>query len=309
MNNHLKRFFKMFTRKKMSRLTKSIRNWIKNRVDHEFRKHGYIKKDDFIQPYIIKKNTEGVDFLLAITDSNARLWYDLYSTDPIWQEMRFIRDNLIVPGTTVLECGSHHGCTAILLSNWIGSDGIVYAFEPGKRNFKTLQENIELNRIHNIKPLNEVVGDENTSVNFTEFTSSSMGSMVAESHVNSRQDTTAATYQVKQIKLDQYLNEKPTLIKIDTQGYVYQSLLGAKSIIDELKPNLALELDSMNATNIYGDNFEKIFDLIKQPEYEYYVQFEVEPPEHIEFSDILSKWEAKNQFASEIHLFARNKNL
>ena len=292
----------------MHRLLNKLRERIINWFDSKLKKHGYIKKNDFIRPYIIKKNTEGVEFLFAITDKHARLWYDLYSTDPVWQEMRFIKDHLIMPGTIILECGSHHGCTAILLSDWVGPDGVVYAFEPGNHNFETLLENIQLNRIENIQPLKQVVGDENTSVSFTEFMSDSMGSMVTGNQDADAQGTAADTYIVQQVKLDQYLSKKPTLIKIDTQGYVYQSLLGAKTILEQLKPNLALELDSKDATKVYGDNFEKIFDLINYPEYEYYVQFASEPPEKIQFSDILSTWETKNNFASEIHLFVKNKS-
>ena len=133
-----------------------IRKIIERFINQQLKKFGYIKIGEFTKPYIIRKKTEGVQFLFAITDSHSRLWYDLYSSDPVWPEMKFIKDNLVIPGSVIIECGSHHGCTAILLSNWVGPNGVIYAYEPGQKNFATLQENIGLNHIQNIKAINGV---------------------------------------------------------------------------------------------------------------------------------------------------------
>ena len=75
----------------------------------------------------------------------------------------------------------------------------------------------------------------------------------------------------------------------------------------EQKPNLALEIDGKKAIERYGNNFEKIFKIIWQNEYTYFVQFEAdEEPEQIEFSKILTEWEKRNSFNKDIHLYARN---
>jgi hypothetical protein len=103
-------------------------------ADKYLRKRSYFHVEEYTRPYIIRKSVEGVDFLFEIRDSHAKLWYDLYCTDPVWIEMGFIRDNLVHPGAVVIECGSHHGCTTIMLSHWVGPGGVVYAFEPGRRN-------------------------------------------------------------------------------------------------------------------------------------------------------------------------------
>ena len=142
-----------------------------------------------------------------------------------------------------------------------------------------------------------------------EFISDSMGSMVTAGESTDKQDELKNTYTIKQVTLDHYLKERPTLIKVDTQGYIYQTLLGARNIIQAIKPNLALELDSKDATTLYGDNFEQILELIKFPEYEYFIQFESEIPIKIEFPDILTEWKKRNNFSHDIHLFARNNKL
>ncbi len=141
--------------------------------------------EQFTTPYLVRKQIEGVEFIFSIEDRDARLWYDLYCTDPVWNEMRFIRDHLLSKGAIVLEAGSHHGCTAILLAHWVGLDGHVYAFEPGSQNFNILKGNVELNHIPNITCLPLAVGAENGIVDFIESRNSSMGSHIAQSSVNS----------------------------------------------------------------------------------------------------------------------------
>jgi hypothetical protein len=47
------------------------------------------------QPYLKKKNIEGVEFNFWISDVDARDWYDLHCTDPVWLEMRFLKERMI----------------------------------------------------------------------------------------------------------------------------------------------------------------------------------------------------------------------
>ena len=79
-----------------------IRNLLRKEIVSQLKKHSYVHVEEFTRPYIIQKNIEGVDFLFFIRDLHAKLWYDLYATDPVWIEMRFIRDNLVRSGDIVI---------------------------------------------------------------------------------------------------------------------------------------------------------------------------------------------------------------
>jgi len=103
----------------------------------------YSLRNRLLKPYLKKKNIEGVVFAFWISDRDARECYDLQCTDPVWVEMRFIMDHLIGQGDVVLECGGHHGCTAIVLSNWVGADGKVVTFEPHPANCGIIDKNIQ----------------------------------------------------------------------------------------------------------------------------------------------------------------------
>lgn len=267
------------------------------------RRCGYIKIDEFHKSYILEKAVEGVDFLFHITDSDARKWYDIYATGSVWKEMAFIRDNLIFPGGTVIECGAHHGMTAITMANWVGKTGRVTAIEPGVNNFEVLKKNLILNSVENVEPLRVAVADYSGEVYFREDPLSSMGS-----HVRVAPEFSEGA--VKAVKLDELsgAGARPDLIKIDTQGYVYQTLLGGKQTIEQHRPNLAIEIDSRKAIASYGDYFDSIFELIDDPIYEYFVQYcSSEIPVCMSLKKIYEGWRMRNNFTRDIHLFARNK--
>ena len=91
-------------------------------------------KDVTFRPYVKRKNVEGVVFDFYVGNIEGREWYDIYATDPKWDEMRHIKDLLIEEGDVVFELGSHHGCTAIVLANWVGPEGKVIAFDYDEEN-------------------------------------------------------------------------------------------------------------------------------------------------------------------------------
>jgi len=220
--------------------------------------------------------------------------------------MRFIRDQLLSPGDIAIECGSHHGATTILLSHWVGPRGKVYAYEPGGVNFSVLVDNLRLNAIQNVVPVQAASGDRDGVVVFDEYPEASMASKV---HGPGGAAPAAQTRQVDQVALDAHAAERPALIKIDTQGYVYQPLLGAKNLIREQRPHLALEIDGIEAIREYGDNFHKIFELIDHADYDYFVAFsDAEYPRRIALADVVSRWKSLNGLSGSIHLFARNRN-
>ena len=86
-----------------------------------------------------------------------------------------------------------------------------------------------------------------------------MGSKVACDAPWSNEDD--SVQRVAQVALDVHEAEKPSLIKIDTQGYIYQPLLGLKSIIDTRRPKpCSRNLTQKAKLIVYGENFERIFE-------------------------------------------------
>lgn len=288
---------------KMSRLFQKIRGRARRAAVDYLRKRSFVHTDEFTRPYIIEKKVVGEEFLFHITDQHARLYYDLYSGRN-WLEMLFIKENLVRPGDVVIECGSHHGCTAIMLSRWVGPTGKVYAYEPGARNYEVLRRNLRLNGIQNVTAVRAAVGAETKTIEFIEISDASMGSHVATGAVRHNN-----AQQVPQVCLDVHASEKPGLIKLDTQGYVYQPLVGLRNVLETLRPNLALEIDRKSDIEAYGSKIEQIFDLISFDDYTYFVHFhESEKARPITLPKLLAEWERLNSCNEEIHLYAKKSS-
>lgn len=240
----------------------------------------YRQGSRFFTPYIIKKDMEGVSFDFLIGDRTGRDWYDrVCINNPIWLEMRFIRDHVIEAGDVVFECGGHQGCSTILLSSWVGPEGKVVAFEPSPPNFAILEKNVRLNRLKNVLPTREAVGAESGTITFDE---SSTAVTVRGKGVD-----------VKVTRLDDYADLNPTFLKIDVEGFEMHVLQGAKTILSK-RPKLALELHTELLPR-YGASLDGILSLIGVENYNVWVQWkDDQQPE---------KFDVRTPIKSRVHLF------
>ena len=232
------------------------------------------------RPYIKKKNVEGVIFDFYVGNRVGRDWYDLHCTDPVWVELRFIRDHLIQEGDVVLECGAHHGCTTAVLSHWVGDKGKVVAFEPVPKNCDIIRKQIELNNLKNIVLENKAVG---AAIGKTTITGSSNSQIVLSSE----------GIQVDLTCLDEYDHLNPSLLKIDVEGFEVEVLRGASKILSN-RPKLAIEIHTQTLGH-YNAAVEDVFNLINPDEYELWVQWE-DGEEPIEY-------DGKSPIKERVHLF------
>ena len=232
------------------------------------------------QPYLKRKNVEGVAFDFWIGDEDGREWYDLQCGDPDWMELRFLRDNLIAEGDVILECGGHHGCTAIVLSRWVGHTGKVITFEALPANCDIIRKNIEQNGIDNIQLERKAVGAQK-------------GAITVTSSSNSSVSLSGGGIQVDMVSLDMYEHLHPTLLKIDVEGFEVQVLQGAQKILAR-RPKLAIEVHT-DSLQDYGASVEDIFRLIGIDGYRVWIQWEdgQQPEEYV----------AGTPITKRVHLF------
>ncbi len=216
-------------------------------------------------PYLTKKNLDGVPFDFWIGDTDARDWYD--RTGRLSLEMAFVRDRMIEPGDVVLDCGAHHGRTAILFSHWVGDNGRVIAFEASPTNCDILAKNIAINGITNVSLERKAVGASDGRVRIDGVSDSTI--------IFSKQGT-----EVEITCLDNYANLNPTFIKVDVEGFEYEVLRGAKSILSK-RPKLALEIHGDKLAK-YGTSLNEIFEAIGRDRYRFWVQWDdrEEPQEY-----------------------------
>ncbi len=166
------------------------------------------------------------------------------------EAMAFLRD-LISAGTTVLDVGAHIGFVTLFLEQCVGSEGKVYAFEPGTNNLSYLRRNCAPYPNIQIEPcavggavgvrefyLEDLSGQNNSFVNAYE------GLRAHERALGMRARVEKTTVPV--VTLDAFCKERgiaPALIKIDAEGAEWEILRGAASTLEQVHPHLLVEMN------------------------------------------------------------------
>jgi len=207
------------------------------------------------QPHVATVESEGEAFKFLICDEIAEEWYETCRPGSR-AEMRFIRDHLLKAGDLAVECGCHHGFTALLLSRWVGSEGRVIGFDVNARNVAIARRNMELNGVKNVEIHLAAVGNRTDRVQVTD----SSNARVVHPFVH-------GDVLVVGVRLDDCLGRDiPDLIKIDVEGYELEVLKGLARVLAEGRSNLALEIHR-DALRDYGASMTDVLELIGLQDY------------------------------------------
>ena len=128
-----------------------------------------------------------------------------------------------------LDCGAYIGESALLFEREYDPHKI-YSFEPVPENYTLLLDNIKMNNLKKIIPINKGVGDVSKTVNYNPLGVSSYISEEGKSEMDI-------------VSIDEFVSEKKLsigLIKMDVEGYELEALNGAKKTINKFKPVLLI---------------------------------------------------------------------
>ena len=208
------------------------------------------------RPHIFKVCAEGENFSFYVGSYVGQQWYELEDHNS-WPEMAFIRDHLIRSGGLVVECGSHHGFTTVLLSKWVGTKGKVIAFEANPRNASIAIKNLEINKIKNVEFHAKAVGSQTGKIWITDESNAQVAASFRRGRV-----------EVPAVRLDDlFADHIPDLIKIDVEGYELEVIRGLRSTLARKATRLAIEVHC-NALKNYGSSTLELFEIIGLEDYD-----------------------------------------
>ena len=155
-----------------------------------------------------------------------------------WSEEEVTLFNALCrPGDFVLEAGSNIGSHTIPIAKMIGPNGRLFAFEPQRIVFQTLNANVALNSLTNVHVHHLAIGAEPGKVIIPEInyeSSNNFGGIRAHSH--DKGETVAC------VTLDQFMNlPKLRLLKADIEDMEVDLVKGGINLIKKLKPILYIE--------------------------------------------------------------------
>jgi FkbM family methyltransferase len=222
------------------------------------RKLRFARRNEGFVPETVTRTLGGVTFDFLIGDAIGREWYA--GQNQLSPEMAFLRDRMAAPGDVVLECGAHHGFMTILIANWIGPLGRVTAFEASPASAAILRRNVELNR------LSDRVIVEARAV----------GARAGILKISEESNSVPLTgrfepgMRVPVVRLDEFADLAPTLVKLDVEGFEMEALRGASRIL-ERRPKLAVEVH-VDMMRRYGDRADDLFELLRPGDYDFWLQ-------------------------------------
>lgn len=174
---------------------------------------------------------------------------------------------LIKQGHLVFDIGANIGQYSLKLSQVVGGNGKVIAFEPDKRTFSFLQFNVHINRINNVECINSGIGSSSDVHSFYRDTTTGgrRGSFKKEfvgSNFEGQEDV------VEVVALDDLINKYglPDFIKIDVEGYEIEVLKGLSHSLENT--NFFIETRTSTRSFVFNYFYEqgfRCFCLDKEP--------------------------------------------
>lgn len=153
------------------------------------------------------------------------------------------------PGDTVLDVGAAFGVIALPLSQVVGKEGCVYAFEPALNTSSILQRLIEVNELQNIKLIPKAVSDQVGTAEFIEYTSDNSFSWAPDTSTLATGIEPAmenySKYIVEVTTIDEFVKSEkihPNAIKMDIEGFEFYALQGAKQMLESEHPYLCIDI-------------------------------------------------------------------
>lgn len=151
-----------------------------------------------------------------------------------------ILHELVKPRDWVIDIGANVGHYTKRLSELVGQQGRVIAFEPVPLTFSLLSANVELFANYNVTLINAAVSDhlDVVGMSMPKFSSGLMN--YYEAHLLTDSDN--SPFSVLTMPIDSFcINQRIALVKIDAEGHEAFVLGGMRKLIEASHPILIVE--------------------------------------------------------------------
>ena len=222
-----------------------------------------MKNDKFGLTYYVWKDTRPIDtFLNKIRTDD---------TTVILVIKEIIKNDLIKNQKNIFfDVGAYIGIITLVFNKYCNKGTEIHSFEPFRKNFLRLKENINLNKISSIYLNNQALGDKKELVTLEDPKDPGMTKIVKKNFDNVKG---SLHHDISSDSLESYVLKNNisniNLIKIDTEGYDYKVLKGSKNLLKNnqidylIVEYMHLTDDSNEVLRILKTNGYKIFYLLR----------------------------------------------
>ncbi len=212
-----------------------------------------------IKPYkIYFKTLWNTKMTCYLPEGNTFYYYGYCEANLTNFFIRYVQD-----GMTVIDVGAHVGIYSMLSSELVGTTGQVHSFEPTPWTFRILTENTE--KLPNVTIHNQAISETEQTLTFADY-GPGYGAYNS-ANKSGAPDTTRESNKisVKSISLDTFCSEKslyPDIIKIDSEGYEREVLLGSKGVLTDTSAKRPLVTIEVAGGVTWAENSHQAFELL-----------------------------------------------
>ena len=160
------------------------------------------------------------------------------------------------PGDVVWDAGAHAGASTYLLSQMVGDQGTVYAFEPDETSLQYLARNLEMHRATNVVVVPSALNSSTGSVAFQ--ADGTMAAGIREYLVYSGPEQTKMVPTLSFTDACKKLGQVPVYVKMDIEGAEVAVIDSSRDFLKEHPINFAIESNH----RVGGDYTYKALDRI-----------------------------------------------
>lgn len=216
----------------------------------------------FSQGVFIKFSFESVSFFIKVNPKNGTVDNVLLWGEYEKEELKIVKENL-KRGDVFVDIGANIGVYSLFASNCVKLDGKVFSFEPVKYIYNQFVDSVNKNNFKNIFAYNKACGSKSEK----QFINIQKKHAGGSTFLKTEGETYEQKEEVDIVVLDELLGneEKISFIKIDTEGFEWEVLLGLVNIIKKFHPCILMEY----SPEIYGKEISKsMIEFFLNNEYE-----------------------------------------
>lgn len=191
-----------------------------------------------------------------------------------WQFEQKLLSPHIKRDSVVIDIGANHGFLTALFSKLAGPAGKVFSFEPSPAVFAKLSAMVNQNQLDNVTLFNAGCGRQSGQMILYTPTSSGNASLRLENlHVSDDQLGKLQQSNVRVVRLDEELQSLTRLdfVKIDTEGFEDEVLVGMRGLLERFRPTLYIEL-----CNTFRASSERAVAILRELNYGFVPEVDLE---------------------------------
>lgn len=168
----------------------------------------------------------------------------------------FAEIDAMEPGMAFVDVGANAGLFSMVAGKRVGAQGAVLSFEPNRKIFADLADNIVSNRLENIFPFNVAIGKEAGKLRFENGSRehSGIGKLSQEGDVE-----VATMSFADQVLFDLLIGDRRTVIKVDVEGAEGLVLEALGPVLNKPKlEKVVVEIDDANL-RAFGSSAEQVY--------------------------------------------------